>query len=68
MKELHSSIIILSHDFKNVLYIGSACMENWNAEHPVVVTFLKIPLEIEKGARLCAIFKLKKGAQVGEKV
>ena len=52
MKGLNSSIIILSYDLKNMLYIGSACMENGIAEHPVVVavvvTFLRIPWEIKK--------------------
>ena len=52
MKGLNSSIIILSYDLKNMLYIESACMENGIAEHPVVVavvvTFLRIPWEIKK--------------------
>ena len=30
-------------------------MENWNTEHPVVVTILRIPLEIEKNVPDCAI-------------
>ena len=36
MKGEYSLIIILSYDFKNVLYIGSACIENLIAGHPIV--------------------------------
>ena len=46
MKGLNSSIIILSYDLKNMLYIGSACMENKNAGHHLV-GLLEDALEVQ---------------------